>query len=77
MTRPVHFADQHTLARQQWLQALQEAERDERAAMGMLTGAMSWAAIIAVGVLIGFAYADWVTGEHLATEIVSQWRDRT
>ncbi len=77
MTRPAHFLDQHTLARQQWLQALQEAERDERAAMGMITGALSWAAIIAVGVLIGLAYADWVTGEYFAADIIANWRART
>lgn len=77
MTLPAHFLDQHTLARQQWLQALQEAERDERAAMGMLTGAMSWAAIVAVGVLIGVVYADWVTGEQIADEVTTAWRART
>lgn len=77
MTRPVHFADQHTLARQQWLNALQEAERDERAAMGMITGALSWAAIIVVGVLIGVVYTDWVTGEYIAADIVANWRGRT
>lgn len=77
MTRPVHFLDQHTLARQQWLNALQEAERDERAAMGMLTGALAWAAIIAIGVLIGVVYADWVTGEYIAADIIANWRART
>ncbi len=77
MTRPVQLADQHTLARQQWLQALQEAQRDERAAMAMITGALSWAAIIAVGVLIGVIYADWVTGEYFAAEIIAGWRGRT
>lgn len=77
MTIPAHFLDQHTLARQQWLQALQEAERDERAAMGMLTGALSWAALIVVGALIGLAYADWVTGEYIAADIVANWRGRT
>lgn len=77
MTRPVHFLDQHTPARQQWLQALQEAQRDERAAMAMITGALSWAAIIAVGVLIGVVYADWVTGEYFAAEIVANRRGRT
>lgn len=77
MTRPAHFLDQHTLARQQWLQALQEAERDERAAMSMLTGALSWAVLIVVGALIGVVYADWVTGEYIAADIVANWRGRT
>lgn len=77
MTRPAHFLDQHTLSRQQWLQALQDAQHDERAAMGMITGALSWAAIIAVGVLIGVVYADWVTGEYIAADIIANWRART
>lgn len=77
MTIPAHFLDQHTLARQQWLQALQEAQRDERAAMGMITGALSWAALIVVGALIGLAYADWVTGEYIAADIIANWRART
>lgn len=70
------WRDLNTEARQQWLRELQESRDDERAAMGMLTGAIAWGAVIVLGIAIGAVYADWMTGEQLTADILIALRGR-
>ncbi len=78
MTLARAFCDQNTLARQQWLRDLQsEAQDDEQRAGQMLVGVFAWAFIVVFAIVIGLAFADWMTGEFFAAEIVAGWRART
>ena len=74
MTRPAHFDDQHTPARQQWLRALQAPQRRARtiAAEYALN-----AVAIALVLLIAALWADGLTGEHYIGEFVRQARVTT
>lgn len=78
MTRPAQFSDQHTLARQKWLQDLQfEACDDQSRAMQMLVACIGWGFGVVFAIVIGLAFADWVSGEYFAAKVVATWRART
>ncbi len=75
--RPAHFDDAHTAQRHAWVRSLQ-ADPLRRSPVGEAAiGAASWAAIIAFGLAIGVIYADWVSGEYTAADLVAQWRGRS
>lgn len=78
MTRPVHFADQHTLARQNWIRSQQEQSNEQSLhAMQMLVACFGWGFGLIFAIVIGLAFADWMTGEFFASEVVANWRVRT
>lgn len=78
MTPSRAFCDQNTVSRQKWLQDLQfEALDDENRAGQMLVGAFAWGFIVVFAIAIGLIFADWMTGEYIAADIIANWRART
>lgn len=75
MSRPAHFADQHTLARQTWLRDLQdESNLESMHAMQMLVSCVGWSLMAIFAIAVGALFADWMTGEFYAAELVATWR---
>lgn len=71
------FDDAHTAQRLAWVRSLQSEPLPSSPVGEAVVGAASWAAIIAFGLFIGVVYADWVSGEYIASDLVATWRGRT
>jgi|GEM_PF-3999284 len=71
------FDDAHTAQRLAWVRSLQADPVPESRIGQALVSTASWAAIIAFGLFVGVVYADWVSGEYIASDLVATWRGRT
>lgn len=67
MSRPAHFSDWHTDARQA---ALRESHDDTTGALQMAGRALLGAAGFGIAALIGALYADWVTGVDWTRDVI-------